>query len=425
MTLVVDGASNAASSPTAKQGRDPDEWRLNSADPRDVNTSKYRLHTLDVYFWAQEDAKLIVDTLKSLLQPAQLDIAELDPRSEETPTTQHAATEVQRSELASPVVQNLENVAISDPAYQNGQTRNSQNTPQAVGIPPPPPSQQSQAQPAQSPQPQAFAPMAYNPAAPAAPEPIAHREDTPPPPEDGHPGLAAAAMHDNAAYRPNQQSGPYQSGIPPSQPWTGAPPGAQQPQRYTSPYAAPSQSTPLSFAGPPAATSPALTSVTSATSQRHGSTAAAHYVPDQQTQMYQGSAQQPVETPGAQFYSTLPGPRSSVSPQKPLQHVQPQYADYLSQGAPPPGGYSQFNYSAANQQTGNVTSHQGVASPYDVHSQVYRPTEDEAAANYKSRHGKRHSASGKPHPGTLEARTEKAEKKVSGFFKKLENKVGL
>ena len=42
-----------------------------------------------------------------------------------------------------------------------------------------------------------FAPMAYNPAAPPAPEPIAHREKTPPPPDaaDGT-GLAAAAAAD-------------------------------------------------------------------------------------------------------------------------------------------------------------------------------------------------------------------------------------
>lgn len=443
MTLVVDGATSGASSPSSRYGRDPEEWRLASGDPRDTAASKYRLHTMDVYFWAQDDAKLVVDNLKHLLQPAQLDVVELEPEPEseqEPEPVQHSM----RHEAPSPLVQNLENMAISDPAYQNGQTRNSQNVPQAVNLPPPPPQPAQTLSPptavphAASPQapPQNFAPMAYNPAAPAAPEPIAHREDTPPPPDDGHgTGLAAAAMHDQTAYQPglgahhSQATGqPYQPGQPQGQPyqpgqpsgvsWTGAPPSATQ-QRYGSPYTSPPQSTPLSFSGPPTAASPntASTSVPS----RHGSTAAANYVPDAHSQMYQPSAQTAAQTPGSQFYDTLP---PSTSPHKPLQHIQPQYMDYLSTGAPASAGYSNFNYGAASQQ-GMLQKQQaaGGGSQYDVHSQVYRPTEHEATAYQKeSGSGKRNSHGGKPTSG---AKLEKNENKVNRFMKKMEHKIGL
>ncbi|ETN38390.1 uncharacterized protein HMPREF1541_06425 [Cyphellophora europaea CBS 101466] len=454
MTLVVDGAGSGASSPSSRQARDPEEWRLLSADPRDTGKSKYRLHTLDIYFWAQEDAKLVVDNLRGLLQPAQLDIVQLEPEPE--PEPEPAPVQNARADMMSPLVQNLENVAISDPAYQNGQTRNSQNHPQAVNLPPPPPTNPHQSTNSISPQtaspqsttrqeqPQAFVPMAYDPAAPPAPEPIAHREDTPPPPDDGHgTGLAAAAIHDQRPYQPGQppsqayhpgqpSAQPYQPGVPSSQPWTGGPPTATQ-QRYTSPFTAPPpQSTPLSFAGPPNTASPAI-GATSTTPSRHGSTAAAQYVPDRNSQSYQPTAHQPVETPGSQFYNTLPNPvgtSGSVSPHKPLQHVQPQYMDYLSSGGgPPPGGYAHFNYGAASQQgmlpahmqaQQQNQQHQG-GSPYDVHGQVYRPTEAEAQAYHEKHHGKRPSKSGSHY----ESRTEKGEKKVSGWMKKLESKVGL
>lgn len=64
----------------------------------------------------------------------------------------------------------------------------------------------------------------------------------------------------------------------------------------------------------------------------------------------------------------------------------------------------------------------GGGSQYDVHSQVYRPTESEATAHaHRMGHGKRHSSSAQG----KESRVEKGEKKVSGWMKKLESKVGL
>ena len=377
---------------------------------------------MDIYFWAAEDSKLVVDTLKSLLEPSQLDVAELEPEDE--------SSEARHQDTLSPVVQNLENVAISDPGYQNGQTRDSQGHPQQPSMSgPSAPTQQKLTTPqpyqpaasvspvsaVQSPQPKisktaeqapTFAPMPYNPAAPAAPEPIAHREDTPPPPDDGQgTGLAHAAASDHApAYGRNQ-----------SQQWTGVPQAGHQPYQigqppvnhqvtnhgYGSPPPASHQS---SFSGPPRQPSSA------GTDGRQSSTAAHNYVPSpppSQNQMYN---QEPVQTPGAQFYSTNPNQQH-----KPLQHIQPQYPDYLgssAQSPPPQGGYSQYSYNPAQQQP---QQQQGGNNQYDVHSQVYRPTEAEHAHHRKpSKHNTNNAPQSK-----WETRAEKVEKKGGKFLKKL------
>lgn len=94
--------------------------------------------------------------------------------------------------------------------------------------------------------------------------------------------------------------------------------------------------------------------------------------------------------------------------------------DYLSSGSTPAGGYSNFNYGAAHQQ-GMLQQQQaaGGGSQYDVHSQVYRPTESEAMAHQKQ-HGKRPSQGGK-----TQGRIEKGEGKVNSWMKKMEHKIGL
>ena len=433
VTLVVDAAASSAGSPTSRAGKDPDEWRLASNDPRDTGRTKYRIHTLDIYFWAQEDSKSVLDTFNSLLDPSQLDVAELEPE-EESPHER-------QQDSISPAVQNLEHVALSDPSYQNGQTRDSRGQPQhqqqqqqqPVIIPPPPiPHQQhltpqpyqstssvspvsamsrsqSDIKPIQGQEPtQTFAPIPYNPAAPAAPEPIAHREDTPPPPDDGV-GLASA-VHDN----------PTAYGRSPSQQWTGVPqPGHQPYQVGQSPAHSQSYGSPPPPSGPTSFSGSTLQPGSAGAGSRHDSTAAQHYVPgppQSQAQMYNP---QPAETPGAQFYSTNPH-----QAHKPLQHIQPQYPDYLShnsQSSPPPtGGYSQYNYmQAQQQQQQQPQSHQQHAggNPYDVHGQVYRPT----AAEHAQHHRKSNRAStnsGKP-PSKWEARAEKVEKRGGNFLKKL------
>ena len=354
----------------------------------------YRLHTLDIYFWTLEDARLVVDTTKRLLLQNQLDYLE----QQHTPT---------HHESMSPVVQQLENVAITDPAYRNGQTRNSQNEPTASAhahqaLTTSPPAQASTTATQGSPQaskpaesPMNYQPLAYNPAAPPAPEPIAHREKTPPPLDAGEgTGLAAAAVADQGLASPPPQ--PY-AGVPgpaptASSPW-GQPPAAGQAQ----------------FSSPPSTQSFHHTPSVSSTSSRPAA-APMQFAPppvDPAVQPYTAQQpQQPLQSPGSELYGSV----YSHQPQLPVQHLQPQYADYLaSRPQPPPGGYSQYSYDQPAQQ-------QAPANQYDVHSQLYRPTEAEAHSHVKP-------SSGGQKPGKLEEKADRVEKRVNSFLKKLEKRL--
>ena len=441
VTLEVDGTSQTDPSPSSARGRDPDEWRLASADPRDPGTTKYRLHTIEFYFWMQEDAKLILDILKRLLDRRQLDLDELDQEPQ-----------VDHHDMVSPVVQNLENVAISDPAYHKTKTQQPVAAqPQSAQIPPPPPPPALQStphaqepttipskvvddarNPARASQPDHnYTPLAYNPAAPAAPEPIAHREDTPPP-VDGSDGTGlSAAIHDNPyAHQQQHQQQPY--GVPPGphpNPYGhyGSPPPQNLGPPTTSPpppsFGPNAGATPISF-GSQATTSPRTSigtgfsnqppSAASPDGSRHPSIAAQTYAPsggDPNAHIF--GQPPPVQTPGSQFYQSI------SQPHKPLQHVQPQYADYLASGQAaqqaPAGGFSNYQYGQAAQQQPPATA----GNPYDVHSQFYRPTEAEHQTHHHSRPS-RTSSSSQQKPSNAE----KIEKGVGRFLKKIEKKMG-
>lgn len=458
LTIVVDGVT--PQSPTSpKSGRDPEEWHLASADPRDPNHRKYRLHTLDVYLWAQEDAKLVTECFKRLLPRNQLDLADVEP---EQHYQDSADSPQKQANVMSPVVQNLEHMAISDPAY-SGQQKSAVSPSSSFAshnIPPPPPLGGSLGRQIHSPSPAIsdlssqparqgsvrsnnqssnFAPMAYNPAAPAAPEPIKHREKTPPP-EDGATGtgLAQAASHDQS-YVPGappaqRQQGGYQPGQGPPLTFGGgyASPPPQQPGHAVSPapptahgsYGSPPPAGGYSYAGQAEqrksagsvgpSFGPGAPSTVQGQAGHHHSTAAETYVPHPATQI-------PVMTPGSQFYDSL-DPSA-----KPLAHVQPQYADYLSAGRtagqqgsshgtpqPPQGGYSQYNYGSSPQQ-----QQQGNNNPYDVHQQVYRPTEAEAGHHHRKQ-GSRTSTSDSRKPSTAD----KVETRAKSLFKRIEKKIG-
>ena len=452
MTVVVDPSESAQSPNSPRTGRDPNEWRLPSSDPRDQGKHLYRLHTVDFYFWTQEDAREVTNALKKYLHPEQLDFHELHP-----PQDKH-------EDQVHPVVQNLENVAVTDPAYRNGQTRNSQNQPQTnLPPPPPPPTQQS----AHSPSPvsdlshnskhatattqpatQSFTPMAYNPAAPAAPEPIAPREDTPPPDDGaGGTGLAAAARHDlpytpgpyTAA--PGSMSNPYgHPGSPQVASAYGVPPQSAPAyqQQYHSSITSPATSVAPSFAGPPLSATNTNLSSTNASSfttgpspDRHPSVAAQHYTPQHPST----AGIEPAETPGSQFYPTH---HASLS------HVRPQYADYLAarpgsgpgsvptgipgqqqpqaqppvfvsqppQPGMPMGGYSNYAY--------DPSAPQAQQRPSEVHTQLYRPTEHEHQHSSGHRPSKS-SSGGKDSSSRLDQGVDKVEKKANKLWKKIQN----
>jgi hypothetical protein len=304
---------HCAVSLTVAESVDQSEWHLPTYDPRNENKYHYKLHSLDLYFWTQQDALQFINGVRRVLPPAQVEVLD-----EPGPPPQPAGM--------SAVIQKLETAAISDPHYSNGQVSSQSASRSSIGgpgdvsavsseapsisLPPPPP-------PPPPPQPANFAPMAYNPAAPAAPEAIRHREKTPPPDEDPLNPLAVAVAYD---YRGQ----PFTPGIPP-------------PSAISSVGFVPPQ-----FAAPPV--HPAI----------HRAT----------TMPAQG-----LPSPG------LPGtygagfPASPGLPPPPAS--QPPVANH-GLSSPPPGGYSNYSYP----QSGYVPS---APVDYSVHQQVYRPTEAEAA----------------------------------------------
>ena len=166
-----------------------------------------------------------------------------------------------------------------------------------------------------------FTPMAYNPAAPAAPESIRPREKTPPPEDGGVNPLAAAMAYDQQPFSP---------GIPPP------PPGGPGQQGVTSPGLPPQ-----GFGG-----HPGLQRAT--TMPVHG-----------------GLASPGLSNP----YGNIQAPQGYVPASS--QSVPP----------PPPGGSVQYPY-AQHQQPQPQPQQQGPAAnagQYGVHQQFYSPGEGEQA----------------------------------------------
>lgn len=343
VTLTVAGAQQQAA-PT-----DAQEWHLPTYDPRNEKKYMYKLHTVDIYFWTKEDAIQFVNGVRRVLPTHQVSV-----KNEPAPYSPPAAE-------ISPVVQRLENLAVSDP-YHNAHARNSASTTSTLPGPPGPP---PVAAPANTQDSTSFAPLAYNPAAPAAPETIAHREKTPPPADGAANPLAAAAASDYG-----QQYGTgFQA---PSFP---GPPQSQPPPQQT--Y----------FPGPPQSAPPPSAGLQSNFSQSVQSPVTMSFAP-------------PPTAPTSTQYANHPGAPGISSPlTSPGIPGAPQ---------PPPGGYSNYSY-----------SEQSPAAPlnnnYAIHQQVYRPTEGEASSKYKT---------AKPPRGKLEERAGQLERGVSGILKKLEKKIG-
>ncbi|CAD6565100.1 MAG: hypothetical protein ASARMPREDX12_005688 [Alectoria sarmentosa] len=443
-TIVVDGYGSHHEGTSSSVQQPEHHWRLPNTDPRNEGKYLFRLHTLDIYFWTAEDANTFVAFARKKLEIDQLDIVDV-------PST--AAT---HDQVISPVVQNLENVAIQDPAYHNGQTRNSrtestdvkstpkvggsreeteQGTPKAQ-IP-------TVFQPQDTPKaqiPMMFQPLAYNPAAPPAPEPIKHREKTPPPVDaEVGTGLAAAALRDHSQATSPQSS---MSRPPYGHPQSSGLFNPQPAQLHTPSFASPAPSTAYaksqSSAGcrassvssfpppppqigrgsvspytpiPPHAAPPRSPSNSASThSQQVVSTFSAP--PQDSMAPFYGKDSAPLQSPATEIL----GDSYVAGVRQPLQHLHPQYADYTPPGHEPPvGGYSDYQYNQQQQQ--HHHHHQNQGNEYDVHGQVYRPTEEEA-------HGRKPSKPSKQPQGKLEQGVENVDKKVNRFFKKLEKKIG-
>ena len=445
-TIVVDGygSHQGIASPVQQPEH---HWRLPNTDPRNEGKYLFRLHTVDVYFWTAEDANAFVGFARQKLEVDQLEVVDIPP------------TPASHDQAMSPVVQNLENVAIQDPAYHNGQTRNSrtestgvtspqnadtskreearQVTPKARILAAPPPQDTPK-----TPVPTMFQPLAYNPASPPAPEPIKHREKTPPPVDaEVGTGLAAAAMRDHSQAASPQSSlsrppygHPQSSGLFSPQSAQSHTPSLASPQPsagYASPQSSagyrassvssmpppPPQSnrgsvspyTPTpSFAAPPQSASNSASVHSQKIVSRFGAP------PQDLMAPFYGKDSAPLQSPSTEIL----GDSYVAGIRQPLQHLHPQYADYNPPGPEPPvGGYSNYQYSQQQQQSQHHHHHHNGGNEYDVHSQVYRPTEEEA-------HGHKPSKPSRQPQGRLEQGADNVDKKVNRFFKKLEKKIG-
>ncbi|UKZ90349.1 uncharacterized protein TrAFT101_005372 [Trichoderma asperellum] len=317
---------------TVAESVDQSEWHLPTYDPRNETKYHYKLHSLDIYFWTQQDALQFVNGVRRVLPPAQVEVLD-----EPGPPAQPAGMNA--------VIQKLETAAISDPKYNHepvssqsasqssvggaGDVSAVSSTAPSLSLPPPPP---PPAQPAN------FAPMAYNPAAPAAPETIRHREKTPPPDEDPLNPLAVAVAYD---YRGQ----PFTPGIPPPSALGNLGNGPHQ------------------FAAPPANPGPPV----------HPGIHRATTMPAQG-----------LPSPG------LPGTYGAGFPASPGFSSPPaSMPPAVNQGlpgppGPPPGGYSNYSYSQSSYTPGAPTD-------YSIHQQVYRPTEAEAAHGHGGHQPKKDS----------------------------------
>ncbi|KAF1914003.1 hypothetical protein BDU57DRAFT_480812 [Ampelomyces quisqualis] len=388
-TLTVDGFPSQSGSPAASPHQDASQWHLPTPDPANQGKYMYRLHTVDMYFWTPEDASLFQDSLRRVMQPHQLQIVR-NPNA--TPIhSEH------KNDALSPVIARLESAAISHASRSP-----SISSTQAFPGPPTAPAPAS-SPPAGQP---GYAPMAYNPAAPAAPEPIAHREKTPPPPdvEDGT-GLGASAGQDHhashynnplqASFVPQPTSGPYTPGPPAGrQGFSGPPhPGAQRANTSGS-FPGPPQSAP-SFAPPPSAPPGQFDGSTPPPGLHRTST-----MPTQQYADHPGSPGFPPALQSPSAHVALPSP--GFAPQQ-----------YQPMAAPPPGGYSQFQYGSTSGQVPGTNPH---ASPHDLHQQLYRPSEQEATVVDHE------NPNAKPPKSNVGKRVDKVEKGVGRFLKKLDKK---
>ena len=442
-----------------------EEWHLPTFNERNEQKYLYAVHSLDVYLWTEKDAATLLGHLKAVLPADKQDIRD-------APSTLQKPAEHRDS--MSPVVQQLEKTAIAS----NFPPR-AESTTSAMSLPGPP-TPATSAGAAQSPQLSQPQPLAYNPAAPAAPETRYYREKTPPPPDDGTgTGLGHAANYDTMPQQqyanvpttfgpnsnqhtpqqayfsgppPQQQqqiphpsmttySGPPTPGMqiatpgslpPPPPPPTGAGPS---PQQYNPSFGPPPNQNVQTTSPPPNQQNFPRQSTFGAPVTQYAS------FPQQQTPSFGPAAMaSPGMTPGTPGYGGQNQPPTPSAP--------PAYAGHTpihSPGLPPPPpgqpqpqqyqpaqqqqqgqyqqafSYSNYNYGQAQGQAqGYGGGGGGGQAGYtgDVHNQVYRPTEAEALG-----HGQRPQPAQRVNSETrqkVEGKVDQVEKKVGGLLKRLD-----
>lgn len=359
---------------------DPSQWHLPTYDPRNENKYHYKLHSVDIYFWTHADALQFVNGVRRVLPASQVEVAD-EPGPPPLPYGQ--------SHDANPLVQKLENVAISDPKYSSPKPT---TLPQGIPSFAPPPTSEPGLD-SKGVSPQSFAPIAYNPAAPPAAEQRVHREKTPPPPEDDgrDPLVAAIARDQMPPYAPgygatNFSAPPGAAGLP--GPPTQYPhhPGLASPGLPTPNLISPGLPT-------PGIASPGFPPPQFAHLQRST------------TMPAPGMASPSLASPYGANFPGSPG----FAPPPQSHHPTPPPIQSPGLPPPPPGGFSQYTYGAPQQS----------AQDYSIHQQLYRPTEHEHAAKYGNYKPKPEAGQSK-----LGQNAERLEKGVTGMLKKFEKRFG-
>ena len=287
---------------------------------------------------------------------------------------------------------------------------------------------------------QSYAPLAYNPAAPAAPEPVNHREKTPPPPDaDVGAGLGAVSVisHGSPSFGPPPQAAaPYHpgQGYPGGHLAYSSPPpsaGLMQPGQMPPHIANHNSSGSLSFAPPPAPATP------NAPTQASGLSGSMSFAPppqDPNVNAYPIASSTPGGQPGQTAFAPPPqdpnihfhrqqsfGQQSMTGQYTPGQ--QTPYMDRRGsqpppsqpQIQPPIGGYVEYSYNQPNQQAPNS------GNPYDVHAHLYRPTEAEMVSNYRDNNPD--YTKGGRKPGKITENAMRVEKGMNRLLKKLDKRL--
>ncbi|KAI9784923.1 MAG: hypothetical protein M1816_000559 [Peltula sp. TS41687] len=454
------------------------QWQLPAADHRNEGRYMYKLHTLDMYFWTKKDASDFIGQARRYLSGCQIQYLDLKaPRSTSPPPSQiklldaQAPTSTSHNKPMSSVVQKLERMAVT--GFEDRQQIQHSNVPaednhvnpsrhsgggSLAGVEP------SLAQAGQ--QPSNYVPIAYNPAAPAAPEPIKHREKTPPPVDAAEgTGLAYAATHD---------SGPPPMSFPPLQHQGSFPPPPPNPAQQQPSFPGPPQPHPSYVTAPPQSgsyqasqPSPAPSAGPHPTPQRASSFVYSPPPPAehaalgrQQTQ----SSMVPTSDPNAQLYghpspslqqqgsmqgAMQAGYHSPFIPQTPSQYHPPQHhpvpspnpnhppyqppsvymqpppsttpsgghaGGYATAPPPPVGGYSNYQY-------GQPAPPTQYNDPSTLYGQAYRPTEGEAGAHMMKPATTPGSGGGGGGGGRFDSSATRLEKGVGRFLKRLEKRL--
>jgi len=357
----------------------------------------YKLHTVDIYLWTAEDGSLFLDSLRRVLAESQIRVTDAPP--------------AEHRDSMSPVVQQLERVAISTPSIA-GQ-RDSIGTTQSQPTRATPVLHPASVSNGAAPQ---YAPIvAYNPAAPPAPEPIAHREKTPPPPDaEAGTGLKAVSQHEAGA---PQFAGPPQQAFG-QQPYFNGPPGQPQPGIH--------RASTTSYSATPPQTQNATFTQTFAAPPTQALDPNAQFMPQQPTLLRQ--ATMPATSFGPYAPSTIssvvpgqtPSPVPSGAPPVYSAHATPSFppqpsVGFTSQQQDP---NAQLNPQQPLQQTYAYGNHATATISHQIHGQLYYP--EEGAHGHG--HGAATAGPGQAGAvGKLEQRANKFENKINRFFKKLDS----